>query len=173
VTNSFKQIVSEHMGPPVNIEAIVRSLGLELDKKATLDDEISGQLERLEGRKFKISANKDHHYFRQRFTIAHELGHFMLHADLIGEGVDDNKAYRSGPDGRFYNQAIGDREEAEANRFAARILIPKPKVMEVAAINTDVATLAKQFQVSPAAMEIRLKSLGFQTENGKISQTPI
>ena len=61
---------------PVNIEGIIRSLGVELDKKAELDDDISGQIEKLPDGSYKISVNKNDHYFRQRFTMAHELGHF-------------------------------------------------------------------------------------------------
>lgn len=169
---SFREIVNKHIGPPVDIEGIVRDVGVGLDKKASLDPEISGQLERVNGSEFKISVNRGHHYFRRRFTIAHELAHFLLHRDLIGAGVDDSKAYRSTPDGNFYNTEIGPREEAEANRFAARLLIPKSKLGELVRIGDDVAEIAKNFQVSPAAMKIRLGSLGYQEADGKITGLP-
>ena len=169
---SFKEIVNKHIGPPVNIEAIVRDIGLRLDKRAKLDDEISGQLERLNGNEFKISVNRDHHYFRQRFTIAHELAHFLLHRDLIGAGVDDNKAYRSTTDGNFNNTEIGPREEAQANRFAARLLIPKSKLGELVRADDHVSEIAKKFQVSPAAMNIRLESLGYQVAGGQVTGLP-
>ena len=159
------KIIREHSGPPVNIEGIIRSLGIDLDKKATLDDEIAGQIEYLGGSKYKISANSKDHYYRQRFTLAHELGHFLYHSHLIGEGVDDDKAYRSVPDGRFYNQSIGSREETEANRFAASILMPREAVDLAWTELRDAEQMAKRFQVSKAAMQIRLEGLGLLPRN--------
>lgn len=124
----LEEIFEENSGPPVNIEAIIRAIGIELDKKASLDSEVSGQIETLPNGQFKISVNKSDHYFRQRFTMAHELGHYFLHAHLIGDGVDDNKAYRSVPAGRFHNTLIGQAEETQANRFAASVLMPAAAV---------------------------------------------
>lgn len=169
MTNVLQEIIRRHSGPPVNIEGIVKGLGLLLDKKADLEDEISGQLEKLPLGKFKISANKKNHYFRQRFTIAHELGHFLLHSHLIGEGLDDSKAYRSTPDGKFFNENIGRREETEANRFASRILMPKKVVTKHAENGKKVSELATLLQVSTAAMKIRLTSLGYSVESGVIN----
>jgi len=79
----------------VNIEAIIRDPGIELDKKADLDGEIAGQLERTAAG-YRIAVNKSDHYFRKPFTMAHELGHFMLHGHLIGEGRDDNTGTAAG-----------------------------------------------------------------------------
>lgn len=172
MSKSFKEIATKHIGPPVNIEAIIRSMGIELDKKADLESEISGQLERIGAGKYRISANKSDHYLRQRFTMAHELGHFLLHAHLIGDGLDDSRAYRSVADGKFFNENIGPTQETEANRFAARLLMPKSKLAEQATIDKETSQLAKEFQVSRQAMEIRLQSLGYFIENGAICATP-
>lgn len=166
---NFREIVQRHIGPPVNIEAIIRSLGISLDKKARLDASISGQLERLGPENYKISVNDDGNYFRARFTMAHELGHYLLHAHLIGEGVDDSLAYRSEPDGNFYNQNIGPSEETEANKFAAGLLMPKSKLTAEDAVGRSIVDLAKLFQVSQKAMEIRLKGLGFLIEDGVVT----
>lgn len=145
---------------PVNVEAIIRALGLQLDKKADLADGISGQLERLPEGLFRISANKNDHYYRQRFTMAHELGHFLLHLHLVGEGVDDSKAYRSERKGKFFNPKITPAHETEANRFAADILTPAQLVKERwNQGEQDIGVLSKAFKVSKAAMEIRLKQL--------------
>ena len=167
---TFRDIVRQHIGPPVNIEAIIRGVGIELNKKAELDTEISGQLERLGPGSYRISANKNDAYFRQRFTMAHELGHYMLHAHLIGEGVDDTTAYRSVPKGNFYNPNITSTEETEANRFAAELLMPSSLLAVESTVGQALASLAKSFQVSPRAMEIRLKGLGFGVdENGVVT----
>lgn len=160
---NISEIISENQGPPVNIEAIIRSLGIELDKKADLDAEISGQIELTENGSYKISTNKSDNYFRKRFTMAHELGHYLLHAHLIGNGVDDNRAYRSVAAGQFHNRSIGPAQETEANRFAATLLMPSGLVRQ--AFNEckdDLSKLATTFQVSKQAMEIRLSSLGLK-----------
>lgn len=165
---TFRDIVRQHSGPPVNIEAIIRGVGIQLDKKAELDPNVSGQLERLGPDSYRISANKSDHYLRQRFTMAHELGHYMLHAHLIGDGVDDTKVYRSDPKGNFFNPNITSVEETEANKFAAELLMPRSLLAVESTVGLPVAKLATDFQVSPRAMEIRLTGLGFLIENGVV-----
>lgn len=154
------RILEQYKGPPVNIEGIIRSFGIEIDKKADLDSEISGQIEKVDDSTYRISANKTDHYFRQRFTLAHELGHYLYHADLISDGVDDNRAYRSSPEGKYYNVNITAAEETDANRFAASVLMPADLVREYwPKVGRDLAEMAKTFQVSQQAMEIRLQGL--------------
>lgn len=155
----FIKILEDHKGPPVNIKGIARSLGIEVDKKANLDSDISGQIEQLENGRYRISANMVDHYYRQRFTIAHELGHFLCHSHLISDGIDDNRAYRSTPEGRFYNRSIGPKQETEANRFAAAVLMPGDNVREEWQRLNDLEAISKRFQVSKKAMRIRLESL--------------
>jgi Zn-dependent peptidase ImmA (M78 family) len=168
-TSRFRQIVESNLGPPTNVEAIIRALGVELDKRAPLDQGIAGELIHFGDGDYKITANADDHYYRQRFTLAHELGHYMLHSHLIGDGVDDNKAYRSTAEGKFFNKRIGRTEESQANQFAARLLMPKSKVVELAVSGTDIRTLANTFQVSPAAMRIRLDTLGIGHEGDVVN----
>lgn len=137
---------------PVNLEELIRSLGIELDKKAKLDEGIAGKIERLESGRFKISINKNDHYFRQRFTMAHELGHFLLHEDLMGDGIEDTTLYRSPK-----NSAVTVTHEIEANRFAASILMPLRHVKsDYEEKGRDVKAVAKKWLVSPKAMSIRL-----------------
>ncbi|MDB2552227.1 MAG: ImmA/IrrE family metallo-endopeptidase [Paracoccus sp. (in: a-proteobacteria)] len=161
VNKQLGDLLEQHMGPPVNIEAVIRGLGIELDKKAVLHDQISGQIERIEDG-FRISANRADNYFRQRFTMAHELAHFLLHRDRIGAGLDDDRAYRSTEVGAYYNTEISSREEAEANRLAATILMPAALVRRECEYSASVDALAKRFQVSRQAMDIRLSTLGIQ-----------
>jgi Zn-dependent peptidase ImmA (M78 family) len=170
---TFRDIVRQHIGPPVNIEAIIRGVGIELNKKAELDDGVSGQLERLGPNSYRISANRKDHYLRQRFTMAHELGHYMLHAHLIGDGVDDTVndtiVYRSLPTSNFYNPNITSVEETEANKFAAELLMPRSLLAVGSTVGQNLSALAKSFQVSPRAMEIRLIGLGFSIEGDKVT----
>jgi Zn-dependent peptidase ImmA (M78 family) len=165
----FIEIVKKHIGPPVKIDEIIKELGLLLDQDAELEPEISGELERQENGGFRISANKGDGENRKRFTIAHELGHYMLHAHLIGDGVDDNKAYRSDPAGNFFNKAIKPQHETEANRFAAQLLMPKKMLEKRAKTGVSVNDLAECFKVSKAAMNIRLETLGINVVDDSIS----
>src|SRR5690606_19313811 len=139
----------------------IRGMGLELDKKADLDPDIAGQIEPTPSGTYRISVNKNDHYFRQRFTMAHELGHYLYHRDLIDGGVDDTKAYRSTDIGRFYNARIMPYHETEANKFAAVFLMPQDAIERLLDQGVDDAKeLAKRFMVSRSAMRIRLEGLG-------------
>ncbi|SIT32134.1 protein of unknown function [Thalassospira xiamenensis M-5 = DSM 17429] len=161
---TVKSVIEQHgSSAPVNIEQMIRDLGIELDKEAKLSPEISGQIEMLENDTYKISANGDHHYYRRRFTMAHELAHYILHRDLIGRGLDDNQMYRSTVAGNFYNPRVQPSHEIEANQLAADLLVPGKvlrKLWESGERNLE--KLAKQFQVSKSAMEIRLKTLNLK-----------
>lgn len=154
-------IEENSLSAPVNIEGMIRGVGVALDKKADLTEGIAGEISMLSDGDYKISVNKNDHYYRQRFTMAHELGHFIFHRELIGDGVDDNKMYRSVEEGNFYNTKVKKIHETEANRFAAVVLMPKELLLKSWEDGEkDIPTLAKEFQVSQSAMEIRLKNLG-------------
>jgi Zn-dependent peptidase ImmA (M78 family) len=160
MSEKLAELLEQYGGPPVNIEAVIRGLGIELDKKAALDASISGQIERVAEQKYKVSVNATDNYMRQRFTMAHELGHYLLHQDLIGDGLKDDRAYRSTTIGTYSTALVGPAEEAAANRVAARVLMPAEKVASEARDFPSVDALAKRFQVSKKAMEIRLQTLG-------------
>jgi Zn-dependent peptidase ImmA (M78 family) len=98
---------------------------------------------------FSIAVNSTEAPVRQRFTIAHEIGHFLLHrAQLENGDLTDDTMYRSG---------LSTKEEAAANKMAASILMPFPLINALvsAGIN-DIESLANHLQVSQAAMKIRL-----------------
>ncbi len=162
VREKLAELLDRYGGPPVNIEAIIRGLGLELDKKASLNADISGQIEKSGNETYKVSVNAADNYLRQRFTMAHELGHYLLHKNLIGDGLIDDRAYRSTVAGKYSSGMVGPEEEAAANRLAARILMPANVVTSEAQDATSIETLAKRFQVSTKAMEIRLQTLGIK-----------
>lgn len=154
---------------PVNVAAIFRSLGVEVQENAELPDNISGQLAKV-GDRFIAASSKDEHPFRQRFTLAHELGHYVLHRSLIGEGLDDNKMYRSTSDGKFYNTNIKARHEQQANSFAAKVLMPKHllrKMLDDAKSTgnpLNIRDICSKFEVSRSAAKWRLVNLGWESE---------
>lgn len=139
---------------PVKLSALARSLGLTV-KAATLAPGISGEIrpDPDQTGRYLIRVNRHDSSRRQRFTVAHEIGHFLLHRDQIGNGISDDVLYRS---------SLSDHREAEANRVAADILMPGRLVNkyleEAQALGVeDVVTYASdKLEVSEAAMKIRL-----------------
>lgn len=88
---------------------------------------------------------------RQRFTVAHELGHhFFNHGERPRDSAPQFSAY-------------ADPVEAQANRFAAELLMPEGSVRLLIVDHkvTDISTLAQHFNVSEIAMKYRLKNLGY------------
>lgn len=150
---------------PVDVEAVAKRLGATVILE-DMDDDVSGFLLR-EKNVATIAANKLHHSNRQRFTIAHECGHLLLHADQ-GDRLWLDKAY-------FFRDASssgGDRlSEIQANQFAAGLLMPDELVRrgledERKISDVDIFRLALRFGVSEQAMTLRLVSLGILDSGG-------
>lgn len=148
---------------PVPVDSIARQMGVDI-RYSTLDDELSGMIFIKDGYAI-IGVNKLHHPNRQRFTIAHELGHFVMHKPLITNEVHVDRQFKVLM--RDGNAATGtQREEVEANRFAAALLMPESLVLEAIANHTfdiddenPLSSLAKQFKVSRQTMEYRVRNL--------------
>ncbi len=145
---------------PIQVLEIARDLGLRVYRTDGWPDGLSGMIrkDRKRGGEsgYAIFANSRHSMTRRRFTIAHEIGHFVLHRDLIGDGISDDALYRS---------RLGGFRETEANRFAANLLMPWKLIREAVDSGTDtVADLARLFQVSRSAMSIRLE-VPFETND--------
>ena len=142
---------------PVNVELLVTSLGIKLQYVLMNSANDNGYLEKVNGT-YKIVVNDLSSPNRQRFTIAHELGHYFLHRSLFGDDVGETRMYRDNT--KQSNQNITHHHEIQANQFAAELLVPLEKLKEEAdSWDRDPVALAKIFKVSPAAMEIRLKSI--------------
>ncbi|SRR6266550_2120883 len=143
---------------PVNVEDVAARYGVDIQPQE-FPDNISGALHRGPERSV-IAVNEAHADTRQRFTIAHELGHYFLHRDapafydvehLVGSH------FRAKVTG-----ATWDPKEIEANKFAAELLMPRKLLLErVASGDADIAKLAEEFNVSPEAMTYRLAELRF------------
>lgn len=139
----------------------VRGLALALDASVSEEDlgpSVSGILQKNGEDRFSIKVNASHSPRRKRFTIAHEIGHLIFHRHLIGDGIIDNKAYRA--EGMPKPSKIGPRQETEANKFAANLLMPATAIIELHnAGMTSAKELADRMEVSEAAMEIRLSAM--------------
>jgi Zn-dependent peptidase ImmA (M78 family) len=146
--------------PPVRLEAIAKKLGIRI-KHEPFEGDISGVLYRDPNGTI-IGVNSLHHPNRQRFTIAHEIGHFVLHE--IDIHVD--KGYRVVLRDSVSSQAV-DPLEIDANRFAAELLMPEKMVRRDAAEcledvedEAGLQALARKYRVSTQAMAYRLSNLG-------------
>lgn len=148
---------------PVNVEGIASSLGILL-RRTPAEDQVSGFLFKQKSGPTVIGVNSLHHPNRQRFTIAHELGHFILH-DFDDVHVDEYVMKLRSPE----SSTGENKDEVEANRFAAELLMPEGILeQEIARLGVqDVSNdramqqLAKQFQVSVQAMSNRLMTLEY------------
>jgi Zn-dependent peptidase ImmA (M78 family) len=142
---------------PLDIFAVAELLGITVYTEI-MDDEVSGYLE-FRGSRWVAGINKLHHKLRQRFTMAHEIAHFVLHKGTAGKFVDETFARRS---------SSKDKIEREADRFAAELLMPTNSLKQTVDSGTnDLDELAKVYEVSALAMKYRLMSLNYViTEHG-------
>lgn len=146
---------------PVPVDRIAHSLGLDIEP-AQLGDDVSGLLVVKEG-VGTIGVNQSHPPVRQRFTVAHEIGHYMLHRHASGLFIDKayNAVYRDSKASKGEHRA-----EIQANQFAAALLMPQDLIVqEVQSQDFDLADeealpgLAQRFQVSQQALSFRLSNL--------------
>lgn len=135
---------------PVDPDTIARSCGVQVDPKFGLDG-ASGMFEYV-GDVPVISYSVTESSVRQRFTIAHELGHWALR---------HGRSFRDEPS-NFSTSSYSPKEKA-ANQFAAELLMPSDAVNVAIAQQriSDIGQLAKMFNVSQVAMKYRLQNLGW------------
>ena len=125
---------------------------------STLPRGTSGQIGKEDGT-FVIRINRHEARHRQRFTLAHELAHFLLHRERIEAdgGWSENVLLRAP------NQPM--QIEYEANRLASDLVIPSALLLEATSDYNGPMTseiiddLARRFGVSTAAMEIKLQTV--------------
>jgi Zn-dependent peptidase ImmA (M78 family) len=148
--------------PPVDVAALACGLGLRIFSEL-LPEDISGILDLRDPGKPIIMVNSEHHQNRRRFSIAHEIGHFMLHKPL-GIHVDKQTFFRSPK-----SAESPDEYEIDANKFAAALLMPDYLISQTLDMHADwldsnadiISDLSEQFQVSVTAMSYRLQNLGY------------
>jgi Zn-dependent peptidase ImmA (M78 family) len=150
--------------PPIDVLKIAKNYNAKV-QFGVLPDDISGFVY-SKGDQLVIGVNVKHPPVRQRFTIAHELGHYLLNHlrnDVVH--VDRNFSFRF----RDAESGKGEfKDEIYANAFAASLLMPhkflekdlaRSKPLDYIQSN-HVARLAQKYKVSTQALTIRLGSLG-------------
>ena len=138
---------------PVDVQSIAGCLRIDVAYEHGM--EVSGEVSLQTGGRPRILVNAGDSLVRQRFTIAHEIGHVVLgHLDTAHTVYRDTR--------QNYTLGNFDPRERDANYFAAELLMPADAVRVYAAEEkgATIHTLAERFQVSATAMEIRLKTLG-------------
>jgi len=154
-------------GYQIDVELVASLLfGLGVQRVPDLrvgDREYAGFLD-AEARLIAVEAH--HHPHRQRFSIAHEIGHFVLHCapgrsaglfTCTGTDMEVDRVPAAAPS----RMALHLKQEAEANRFAGALLMPeRPLRAMYRVVGGRIDALVKHFNVSPQAMQIRLEQLG-------------
>lgn len=152
ISEEYKEIIKKYQDTfPIKVGQIAKELNL-IIKSATLRAGISGEIKKV-GDNYVIRINRHDVKERQRYTLAHEIAHFLLHKDDIGDGIEDTVLYRS---------RLSDAKEAQANRLAADILMPWEKLSSYYKKHTNLEKIEKlekvaaDLEVSTTALKYRL-----------------
>lgn len=142
--------------PPIDVERLARRCGV-LVLNRPFPDDLSGLVFPYKTAAV-VGINRSHSPRRQRFSLAHELGHYLLdHHDSAGEAarihIDVDEGNATGFDWRA---------ERAANDFAADLLMPRRLLSEEFEETPKPSKLAHRFGVSELAMGYRLLNLGLR-----------
>ncbi|NSW84489.1 MAG: ImmA/IrrE family metallo-endopeptidase [Syntrophothermus sp.] len=135
---------------PVDVIEIARTLKVQV-YLTILPDKISGILHKFPGKSY-LYVNITHSWERQRFTIAHELGHHLF--DPAGTYLTYNA------------QEAWTMCERRASRFAAQLLMPRSEVRRCVRARMCLTDMCQHFGVSAEAMTLRLDELGYRLVTG-------
>lgn len=145
-------VVDPHMARPMPVVALAEKLGYTVNEFTPTAEtrDVSGAVNH---QRKTIFINEQENARRKRFTIAHEIGHIILHADE-GDIVDYRQSIGPYPEGQT-------PKEQEANQFAAELLMPRAVFESLwNALEGSVRDIADQLDVSTQAAEIRALQLG-------------
>lgn len=132
---------------PIDLGIILKKYGIRALDATFKKSEISGAFER---KTKTILLDETDPYTRKMFTLAHELGHYFLHQDIVTDIV-----YRERTKGKRA------KLEKQADEFAAELLMPEAAIRLFWPVTSSVQQLAGIFSVSYVAMLNRLRHLGF------------
>lgn len=144
--------------PPVDLRIVVATLGITY-REVDLPGSVSAYCCEHGGARYAIVNRRDHPH-RQRFSLAHEIGHLELFHDVrfvLREPVDIDH-----PPALAYSRA-NDPREREANLFAGELLVPLTMLKKACADGIDLARLGVIFvvsqEVATIAVQTHLRSL--------------
>lgn len=140
---------------PVDPVHIARTVGINV-YQSEFENALSGMLYKADADSgTDIFLNSEHAPVRQRFTCAHELGHYfgMYYSDA---GLPDSFVHYRDRRAECGTYA----EEIYANNFAAELLMPEDRVREMYKLGFTKIAMASRFKVSVDSMGYRLDNLG-------------
>lgn len=143
---------------PVNIVALAKKEGYTVATATFRDKNISGGIQfKTDTQTGKMYVNADDSPLRQRFSLAHEVGHSCMHSNTpkYAKGVLERIDM-------FRDSSEHNIEEVEANAFAAALLMPEDIVCDMWRKWRSTEILAELFEVSISAMSFRLYNLGLK-----------
>lgn len=154
------EILKDHglLSAPVDPLKLAKILGIKVMNAVFSEEDKSGAVIKR-GDNFSIYLNANDHPSRKRFTIAHELGHRLLHMNDESEFIDTTDNFRTVEFNKNKQWDKKRKQEWEANIFAAALLMNELLVREAWQEEKDPESLAWLFQVSISAMVIRLTQL--------------
>lgn len=141
--------------PPVDIREIAKNYGLEIVEVA-LPPKANDVAGYIDPETKTVYVNLNDSPARRNFTIAHELGHWILHQDKLEEQPEKYAVLYRIPLGI----ANKDPVESEANTFAANLLVPKEMLENYKTLSNE--ELAKKFGVSSTVIGYRLKDQDYE-----------
>lgn len=150
---------------PIDLEVVAKHLAIRVLYEDMADD-MSGLLVVKAGKR-AVGVNRTHHHNRQRFTIAHEIGHFVLHHKSFVDPKNDLHWDKKWAYFRSSADLPSDKQdEYEANQFAAELLMPEALLRDFVKreridLSDDIefSRLAEALEVSQQALTIRLMVL--------------
>lgn len=163
-----KQLLKKlELKPNFDIKKVAQFFNIEVQEKH-FNKEVSGLIKResRESGNPIIVVNVDDGEARKRFTIAHEIGHFLLHSSSLL--VDTDQSFVNFRDEK--SSTALDLKEIQANQFAAELLMPTDEVLndlKIIVANKEtkdnlslyIPKLADKYGVSSTAMTFKIGSL--------------
>lgn len=157
------EVLRDHglLDVPVDPLRVANALDIKVMNAVFSKQDQSGAVAKRAGR-FSIFVNANEPPARKRFTIAHEIGHRLLHmaGESDAEFVDTPDNFRAAEVPHDDSWTPQRRREWEANTFAAALLMNEELIRDRWEEYRDHRLLAWMFQVSSMAMLVRLNQLG-------------
>ncbi|WP_306110778.1 MULTISPECIES: ImmA/IrrE family metallo-endopeptidase [Roseovarius] len=159
VLNALRQfnLAPAKLGKAASVRELAERLGLDVHQ-VDLPNGMAGRLvsDPFSDSGFAIEVNKRHSVLSRRFTVLHEIGHFLLHADRM-DPLADAMLLSRGDDEFYFNQG----QEREANAVADVLLFGDGAIEAAASLHRgDLDALSKHFGVTRNMISVAMKKFG-------------
>lgn len=153
----------------VDVDALAAALGLGLELHPYRKD-LCGTLQRF-GDRWVIGVNSANTFTRRRFTTAHEIGHYVMHRDLVAKrvgipGVGDDRRYRQPEIAALANPNVLVQHERQANWMAVSILMGEAKMRRLMGEGLSAEQIAPLIGCSEETTRIRVQGLSQAAVDG-------